>query len=580
MIIVIAFSITFVFGIIAILLSLENDKKKKLYLFESEMLKKLVRKLSLLYDIQNKTSYTLDTEKATDIIMGNLRSLFPYSLASSLVIKNKHLIFTTYAQESVGNSYIEKVKESMLSSLSQLSNSFYDKIDQRAYGVSLSNGNSQMLDQTFSSSFHIPLVVNNKVVALIHLSSTKPNLYKDKDMEVLYQIVEQVGSSLTSLNGAIDMERNIFISLVNGIDEGIFMTDNKSDLLILNNALRKILGIDKPNVIFADIVSVFPASFNLVSKINEAILNKKTINQKAIKVKEKILDLFISPLENNRVSITLHDVTEEVRTANLKEEFMHIMIHELRAPISTIKDASELLISMDEALEKDKKLKFLEIIHNQSKSILDQVGSILDTAKLQAGKFSIEKVEGDLGRLIKDEIESFMPQAERKHILLTYDILNPLPLIYFDPIRISQVFNNLISNSLKFTPEGGTVKIEADYKPMPPNLSSPSQKEILQSLEKYIVVSVSDNGIGIDKDQQKFLFSKFSQAKNTPEELTKLGSGLGLYLVKGIIEAHGGKVWIRSLPSKGTTITFAIPAHQTHTEASQDDPPTQTPSIN
>ncbi len=570
MIVAIAFSIAFIFGIIAILLSIDNDKKKKLQIFESGIQKNLVRKISILKDIADKTSYTLDTEKVIDVVMGNLRSLFPYSIASSIVIKDKNLIFKTYAQESVGSTYIKAVKESMLTSLSQLGETFYDKIDQRVYGVSLNDLNTQ----TFSSSFHIPLVVNNKVAALIHLSSTKPNLYKNKDMEVLYQIVEEAGNSLSSLQKAIDMERDVFISLVNGINEGIFMADNKNNLLIVNNALTKMLGIDKPNLNFADIASLFPANFDLVSKINEVISNKKSISGKAIDVREKTLDVFINPLENSRASIDLHDVTEEVRIANLREEFMHIMIHELRAPISTIKDASELLISMDDVLEKDKKLKFLQIIHNQSKSILDQVGSILDTAKLEAGKFTIERVEGDFSRLIKDEVESFMPQAERKHTSLTYNILNPLPLIYFDPIRISQVLNNLISNSLKFTPEGGIVKIEADYKPIPPNLNNPTQKEKFLGLEKYIIVSVSDNGIGIDKEQQSYLFSKFQQAKNTPEKLTKLGSGLGLYLVKGIIEAHGGRVWIRSQPTKGTTITFAIPSH--NPESSQKYPSNQT----
>lgn len=146
-----------------------------------------------------------------------------------------------------------------------------------------------------------------------------------------------------------------------------------------------------------------------------------------------------------------------------------------------------------------------------------------------------------------------MPQAERKNISLNFDILNPsLPLIYFDAIRISQTIDNLLSNSLKFTPENGRIKVEIDYKPIPPG-------EFL-SLDKYVIVSVSDTGVGITQEQQKLLFSKYTQAKNTPQKLSQLGTGLGLYLVKGIVEAHKGRVWVKSTPGVGTAVSFTLPA--------------------
>ncbi|MEK7517390.1 MAG: PAS domain-containing sensor histidine kinase [Patescibacteria group bacterium] len=565
---IIAFFTTIIFGIIAILLSIEADKKKKLLLNEAAIQKDKIQKISILKDIQDKTAYTLTIEKAIDVVMGNLRSLFPYSTASYMIILDKNLIFRTYAEEGVSSTYIKNVKESMLSSLSELSDIAPEKIDERLYGVSLNDSNSQ----SFSSSFHIPLVVNNNVVALIHLSSTKQGLYKNKDMEILYQILEQVGNSLSTLQRLIEGEKSIFVSLINGVGDGIFMIDNKNNLLITNNAFRKMLSIDKPNINFLDIVNMFPAKLDLATKLNDVFSNKKTAIEKGIKIKEVIVNIFIAPLENNRAAVVLHDVTEEAKIASLKEEFMHVIIHELRAPITTIKDASELILSTHHTLEEDKKMKFLEIIHNQSKMILNQVGSILDTAKLDAGRFTIEKTEGDLGRVIKEEVEAFIPQAERKQISLSFNIINPLPLIYFDAIRMSQVINNLVSNSLKFTPIGGIVKVEADYKPAPPDLNSSYQKDKFLSLEKYIILSVSDNGIGIDKEQQKYLFSKFTQAKNTPEKLTKLGTGLGLYLVKGIVGAHGGRVWVKSEPQQGTTITFILPAHLPHVNISKDDP--------
>lgn len=547
--IVLAFFATITFGIIALLLSIEKGRERKRFLREDAMQKDKLYKASILLEIQNRTAYLPDTEQVIDIIMEALRKLFPYSTASSMVIKNKSVIFKTYIEEQISKEYLQKIKESMLFSISSLGQTLPEGLEERVYGVSL-NGSTTSV---FNSSFHIPLITANKVAALIHLSSTKPQLYKDKDMEVLYQIMEQAGARLSEFRHIVEVEQNKLTSFAKSLKDGIFTVDNKNNLLLINSSAIKILNLSKPNIIFFDIVNALPSKLELAFKINSVILNNTPYHEKETKINDKIIDIFISPLEENKVSVVLHDITEDKHTASLKEDFTHIMVHELRAPITTIKDSSELIITTYDSLEKEKQLKFLQIIHSQSKTLLDQISSILDTAKLDAGRFTIQKTEGDIGKLIKEEIQTFLPQAAKKHIDLTYDILNPLPLIYFDPIRITQVVNNLLSNSLKFTADGGRVKLEIDYKTMPNVLKS----------DKFIIVSVSDNGIGIPIEQQKYLFSKFSQAKATPEKLAKLGTGLGLYVVKGIIEAHGGKVWVKSVPTQGTTISFSLPAEGT-----------------
>lgn len=533
---------TIIFGMIAVWLSVSKDRERKIFLQEGALQKDKVNKLTILTQIQNRTAYLEDMEKVIDVIMETVRKLFPYSTASSMVIKDKNIIFKTYVEEQISKEYIQKIRESMLLSISTLGKTMPEDIDERIYGVSLNGSNAS----SFLSSFHIPLILASKVEALIHLSSTKEGLYKDKDMEILYQIMEQASSRITEFREVIDTERDKLTSLVRSIGDGIFVIDNKNNLILINNATIKILGIEKADMGFFDVINAFPAKLDLISKVNNVILNNTPLKISEIKVKDKIINIFINPIENNRASVVMHDITQDKKEETQKEDFMHIMVHELRAPITTIKDSAELIITTHDSLEKEKQLKFLEIIHTQSKIILDQISSILDTAKLDAGRFTIQKTEGDIGKLIKSEVAAFMPQAVKKHILLNYNLPNPLPLTYFDPIRITQTINNLLSNSIKFTPEGGEVKIEADT-----------------SLDKFIVISVTDNGIGIPQEQQQYLFSKFSQAKATPEKLTKLGTGLGLYVVKGIVEAHGGKVWVKSIPTQGTTISFTLPAEGT-----------------
>lgn len=231
-------------------------------------------------------------------------------------------------------------------------------------------------------------------------------------------------------------------------------------------------------------------------------------------------------------------------SADLKDDFTNMIVHELRAPLAAIKDSSGLILSNKYSLSENEKKQFLEIINRQSRILLNQIGSILDSAKLEAGKFTIVKEKNDLGKVIKEEIELFIPASSKKHISLTSDISKDIPMIFFDSTRISQVINNLLSNSLKFTQEKGSIHVYASFNP----------------ISKYIIVSVSDSGIGIPKDFQKNMFSKFAQARTNPQKLSKQGTGLGLYVVKGIVEAHKGKVSVESEQGKGTAISFTLPA--------------------
>ena len=243
------------------------------------------------------------------------------------------------------------------------------------------------------------------------------------------------------------------------------------------------------------------------------------------------------------LALIIYNSTTPKSSSYLKEDFTNMIVHELRAPLIAIKDASELIISNKYNLNEEEKKQFLEIINRQSRILIDQIGSVLDAAKLKAGKFTIAKIQADLSKVIKEEVETFLPSASKKQINLKAEIPPNLPMISFDVMRISQVMNNLLSNSLKFTQEGGSIQVVVDYNPK----------------NRLITVSASDTGIGIPKEFQKNLFSQFAQANTTLQQLAKQGTGLGLYVVKGIIEAHGGTVYLESTPQKGTTISFTLP---------------------
>lgn len=551
-----ALFITVVLGSIAVLLSWELDRQKKNQFLEKKAQEDKIYRLSVLKEVSERIAYTSDTEKVIDEIMTSLRNFFDYSTASSIVIRQVDLVFKTYVEEEVNKKYIEIVEEKMRESLSQLAGNLPKDTCRQIYGLPLNDTGKSI----YLSSFHAPLIVNNKVLALIHLSSIKENLYKKEDIDDLHELISIATSSLNRFDQALDMEREKFTSLMESINDGIFMADNKNNLLYINDSCKKLLKLDKESIGFFDVNNAFPESLNLGSKINETLLENKPSGIKEIIINDKIFDIFINHIPDKKVSIVLRDISEYKVRENIREDLTNIMIHELRSPITNIKDSAELIISTNN-LEEDKKLKFLRIIHQQAIKILDQISSILDTAKLDAGKLTLQKTKGDIAELIRQEVEIFIPQAQRKNISLDVDILaKPLPLISFDAIKITQVIDNLLSNSLKFTPSGGRIKIEVDYKTIPPNIDGSSPMEKILSLDKFVIISVSDTGVGIAKDQQKLLFLKYTQARNTPDKMTKLGTGLGLYVVRGIVEAHGGLVWVKSAPGQGTTFSFTLPA--------------------
>jgi signal transduction histidine kinase len=158
----------------------------------------------------------------------------------------------------------------------------------------------------------------------------------------------------------------------------------------------------------------------------------------------------------------------------------------------------------------------------------------------------VAKVSADIGKVVADAVEPFLPEARKKQIYLSCEIASPLPKVEIDSLKITEALNNLISNSLKFTPANGKIVV--------------SVKNESESLK----VSVSDNGIGIPEDEQKDLFSKYYQIRTTPHQLAKKGTGLGLYITKGIVEAHGGTVGVESEGlNKGSTIYFTLPVNET-----------------
>ncbi len=223
-----------------------------------------------------------------------------------------------------------------------------------------------------------------------------------------------------------------------------------------------------------------------------------------------------------------------------KDRFISIVSHDLRTPFSSILGFTDLLLN-DKELDEELRIQYIQFIQESSKSMLGLVNSLLDWTRLQTGSIKFEPERINARNLINKSIQILSGAALQKKIDL-YTTLEKDIYIHADEGLISQVFNNLISNAIKFTKINGRIKIGAV-----PNIE-----------KKQIEFSVTDDGIGIRKEDVPKLFkvdTKFTTSGTSGEK----GSGLGLSLVHDIIFKHGGEIWVESEPGKGTTFTFSIP---------------------
>ena len=228
----------------------------------------------------------------------------------------------------------------------------------------------------------------------------------------------------------------------------------------------------------------------------------------------------------------------------MKSMFLAVAAHELRTPLASILGFAELLLDdNDPAAWTPAQLQFLQIIQRNAGRLLEIANNLLDITRLAAGRMEIDLRPHDLGSLVEQLVAEFRPRAASRSQQLTPTVAAHLPPVLCDAARTAQVMGNLLDNAVKYTPEGGAIQIR------------------LQRADEagFLQLSVSDTGIGVSEADQAHLFDSFFRARNS--NLTAAsGAGLGLHIVRALVELHGGRVWVKSQPGAGSTffVTFPI----------------------
>ncbi len=241
----------------------------------------------------------------------------------------------------------------------------------------------------------------------------------------------------------------------------------------------------------------------------------------------------------------------------LKSDFISLVSHELRTPLSVMREAVSLLKDGILGEIGDKQREFLTIISQEVERMIVFVNELLDLSRLEAGRLPIEKLPLDIKEVIERNLNKVKPLLFDKKIEAELAISPHLPRVLADGVRVDQVLTNLIDNAIKFTPSGGKICIIAD---LAGDKAGEDGKHSRGSRDKqkYVRVTVWDNGEGIGDEEKRYVFDKFYQARTNKGGKAK-GSGLGLSITKRIVEAHGGNIWFTSTTGEGSYFHFTLP---------------------
>jgi len=338
--------------------------------------------------------------------------------------------------------------------------------------------------------------------------------------------------------------------------EGILLIGSDGVMSYHNRRFLDLFGFDAVQIdgqprgtLDGAIARIFDEPDQFRRRIDEAEERPEEIRRFSIKqhypeVRE--LDVYVAPVKDREDHNLgrLHafrDVTRERELDRLKDEFVSLVSHELRTPLTSIKGYVDLLLDGDVGEVTEEQTEFLEIVKNNADRLVMLVNDLLDVSRIEADRINLRLTSVELGGPIQEVATALRPLMEQKGQSLELELPEDLPQVRADRDRVVQIMTNLLSNAHKYTLEGGAVTVRAGVD------------------EDEVRVEVRDTGVGMSKDELDRLFGKFFRAQNPATENVS-GTGLGLNIVRSLVEKQGGRIWVTSEPMKGSTFSFTLPA--------------------
>lgn len=555
------------FALVTLIASLIQLRKNRQDLIKRQQeIDQRIYEAHIMREIGERIGYELNISKILDTITSSLSKLLPYSVVSYMLLNDdlETVSLRFHLEESVNRQFLNTVREHMLTTLNQIGARPFAQSDLRetVTGTIVDEESSAPV----GSLWVTPLTINDRGIGVMAIASSTSGLYRGAEMGVLTQILAQANRAVNNLEFVIASEEKKLNAMVSSMADGIIMLDSNLNLLVINPAAASLLGLPVGSKLtIFDVVKALSDRLDLRSKLEESMKTDKLVTHDNLVVGNKVSQILISPVKDNNHQIIgsvvlFHDITAQRQLERIRQEFTAMMVHELRAPLTVVRGAADMFSQNPQLVNQEQGKKLLKTVENSTVNMIALVNDLLDVAKIEAGKFQILPTKNNLGSVVSESVNFFSNLAAGKSISIQSIIPDPNFEANFDRQRIAQVLNNLLSNAVKFSSVGGKITISVSKINTPTEIKwrFDNQRPNISDLKLPAdLVSVSDSGTGIAEENMPELFSKFKQLRPSDKELQ--GTGLGLVIVKGIVESHGGQIFVESRVNEGTTVYFTIP---------------------
>lgn len=360
----------------------------------------------------------------------------------------------------------------------------------------------------------------------------KARLYEEEKQRNLYDI---------------NLEKSRLKTIINCMANGVMVCNRNMELVLHNPAFMRLFEISKEIEDPIPIKDLFQdeSLINILKKIHSRQSQQDEVISQEMEAGKNNLRAISAPVLGPEKEIVgtvtvLEDITPFKQLDEMKSDFVNMVAHELRSPLAAIRQQNSVVLEGLAGPVEDKQKDFLGRGIKKIDTLLELINELLDIARIEAGKHIQHQVPTDIGQIIKDTIALLETRAREHNVSLTFSPNNIKPILA-DAQRIEEVINNLITNAINYSPEGGEVKVSAT------------------GISEYVEIKIQDSGVGIPPEEIPKIFDKFYRVKH-PKTRQVMGTGLGLSIVKGIVDSHHGSIDVESTINKGTTFRLLFPA--------------------
>ena len=343
------------------------------------------------------------------------------------------------------------------------------------------------------------------------------------------------GSGVT--NDDLDINNSVFLHMT----DGIIAFDRNGVVILINPAAKQMMNISPQDTKFEDIFGRLHINLEKI-----IYLENWTNTEERINIDDRFLNVYFAPFKKDNdktvgVIAVLQDITEHVKLDNMRKEFIADVSHELKTPITSIMGYADTLL--EEEYDKETQSKFLNVIASEARRMAKLVTDLLTLSKNDNNRNVVKKEQFDLGELVKKCQDKLAIEIKKKNHTVNCFVTADVPPVYADKYDIERVVLNILTNSIKYTKEGGEIKIYVGF------------------VYNDAYIKIFDNGIGIPEEDLSRIFERFYRVdKARSREMG--GTGLGLSIAKDLLDRNGGSIDIKSEVGKGTEVVIKVPTKE------------------